>query len=328
MKGLVLLIILDHAIPIRIKKLIALIGRLPVNHPIYSEVQTELNNREAGYKGEKSLDFYLSMLDESKYYIFHGLRLMLNKYYFQIDNLLLCSGFGLVIEAKNLAGELHFDKNFNQMIQIKKNISERKINPVLQARLQAAKLKRWLKEHNCKDIPIYYLFVNTNPKTIISSDPGNEKMNYFICNSEFLLQRINQFANSNKREILDVKDIRKINRLLLKNHTLENPDILQHFHLTQNHILTGVKCPPCGYIPMNYHYGFWTCPNCGLKTRTAHIPTINDYFLLIKPSITNYEFRQFLHIASIHIAQKILLSMNLPYSGKFKDRTYHQPPEE
>jgi hypothetical protein len=322
------LIVLKRSLPPRIKKLDALSRRLPVNHPLYPEVETELNNRMAGYKGEMSLDFYLSMLEESKYYIFHGLRLLYQKYYFQIDNFLLCSGFGLILETKNMGGELRFEKKFYQMFQTKKDISERKINPVLQAKLQAIKLKRWLREHGCKEVPIYYLFVSSNPKTVIISEPGNEEMNYYICNSEFLLEKINRIANNNKTEILNGKEIRKMNRLLLKNHTPEDPNILEYFNLPPKEIPSGVQCPKCNYFPMNYHYGTWCCPHCHEKSKTAHIQAVDDYFLLIKPTITNMEFRQFLHIHSIHIAQKLLAAMNLPYTGKFRDRVYHRPRDD
>ncbi|WP_045523528.1 nuclease-related domain-containing protein [Neobacillus niacini] len=312
-------------ITIRIEKLQALDRRLAPYHQVHPEVTTELSNRMAGYRGEKSLDFHLSMLPDKKYYIFHGLRLLYRNYFFQLDNFLLCSAFGLNLEVKNMGGELHFEKKFNQMVQTKKDSSARKTNPVLQARLQAIKLKKWLKEHNCLDIPIYYLFVNSNSKTLIISEPGNEHITQHICNSEFLIEKIAQIETNNKTDLLDPKELRKIKRLLLNNHTPENPDILQHFNLTPKDIPTGVHCPGCSFLPMKYFRGSWNCPNCKLKSKTAHYQAVHDYFLLIKPSITNAEFRHFLHIDSIHIAQKLLFSMNLPYTGKFKDRVYHSP---
>lgn len=320
------LIAKDWAFSIRIQKLMALEPRLSPIHPIYPEVTSELSNRMAGYRGEKSLSFHLSMLSDTKYYIFHGLRLMYQKYFFQIDNLLLCSSFGIVLEVKNMGGELRFEKKFNQMIQSKKDYSGRKSNPVLHDKLQAIKLRRWLKEHNCPDIPIYYLFVNSNTNTIIISEPGNERVNPFICNSESLIEKITYIENTNKKEILNSKQLRKIKRLLLTNHTPENPDILPLFNLSQNDILPGVQCPGCSYLPMKYRRGSWNCPKCNENSKIAHIKAVQDYFLLIRPSITNAEFRQFLQIDSIHIDQKLLSSMNLPYTGKFKDRVYHSPP--
>ncbi|MEH7252061.1 nuclease-related domain-containing protein [Neobacillus niacini] len=314
------------SITLRMKKLQVLERRILPNHPVRQDVSTELSNRMAGYKGEKSLDFHLSMLSESKYYIFHGLRLKYRKYFFQLDNFLLCPSFGLNLEVKNMAGKLHFEKKFNQMVQTKKDSSARKTNPVLQAKLQAIKLKKWLKEHNCPDIPIYYFFVNSNSKTRIVSESGNENVTQHICNSELLLDKIFQIEDTNKADLLTVKDVRKIKRLLLSNHTSENPDILQIFNLTQKDIRTGVQCPNCNFIPMKYSRGNWFCSSCKEKSKTAHIQAVYDYFLLIKPSITNSEFRLFLHIDSIHIAQKLLGSMNLHFTGSFKNRVYHAPP--
>jgi hypothetical protein len=313
---------------LRIQKLEILLqgGRLPYNHPIYPEVVAEYKSRMAGYRGEKSLVFHLSMLPDEKYYIFHGIRLLYQGYYFQIDYLILCSAYALVLEVKNISGELKFEKDFNQTTCKKNGNEERIKNPVLQAKLQAKKLKGWLKEHNCTAIPIHYLVVNSNEKTTITSSSGNEQITRHICNSEDLIDKIDQIANFNKEEKLDSKEMKRIKRLLLSKHTPENPDILKQFNLSPSELLPGVKCPICSYLPMNLHNGIWCCPKCKLKSKTAHIPTINDYFLLVKPSITNAELRELLQIGSTSIASKFLTSMNLPFTGTYRNRVYHQPP--
>ncbi|SMQ85174.1 Nuclease-related domain-containing protein [Bacillus sp. OV166] len=313
---------------LRIQKLEVLLqgGRLPYNHPIYPEVVAEYKSRMAGYRGEKSLVFHLSMLPDEKYYIFHGIRLLYHGYYFQIDYLILCSAFALVLEVKNISGELKFEKDFNQTTCKKNGNEERIKNPVLQAKLQAKKLKGWLKEHNCTEIPIHYIVVNSNEKTTITSSSGNEQITRHICNSEDLIDKIDQIANFNKQEKLDSKEMKRIKRLLLAKHTPENPDILKQFNLSPSELLPGVKCPICIYVPMNLHHGTWCCPKCKLKSKTAHIPTINDYFLLVKPSITNAELRELLQIDSTSIASKFLTSMKLPFTGTYRNRVYHQPP--
>jgi hypothetical protein len=183
----------------RIEKLEALIRRLLTFHPQYPNVVADYKRRMAGYRGEKSLDFHLSMLPDSEYFIFHGLRLLYQQYYFQIDFLLLCSTFAMVLEVKNRAGELSFEKEFNQTTCKKNGTEERIKNPVLQAKLQAKKLKSWLRDHNCTEIPIHYFFVNSNEKTIIRTEPRNEQMIQHICNSENLLEKIEQIAKLCKR---------------------------------------------------------------------------------------------------------------------------------
>lgn len=321
------LIEICSSLSLRIQKLEALLdGRLPKNHPSWSDVEIEYKKRMAGHRGEKSLIFHLSMLPESKYQIYHGIRLLYRGFYFQIDFLVLCAAFALVLEVKNRGGELKFEKEFNQSTCKKNGQEERIKNPVLQAKLQARKLKGWLKDHNCIEIPIHYFFVNSNEKTLIISDPGNEQITRHICNSEVLIEKIEQLANYNKIEKLDTKELRKVKRLLLTKHTPENPDILKQFNLSPKEILTGVKCPTCSFLPMIYQYGTWCCPKCHTKSKTEAKQTINIYFLLIKPSITNAELREFLHIDSIRVSSKILTSLNLSFTGKYKDRVYHQPP--
>ena len=309
----------------RMEKLEAFLRRVPTSDPKWHEALVELKRRLAGYRGEKSLDFHLSMLPDSQYLIFHGLRLKLGNYYFQIDVLILCAKLALALEVKNMSGELSFQKELNQVIWKRNGVEERIQNPVLQARLQARKLKIWLLKHNCSDIPVHYMFVNSNDKTIINIEPGNQQILHYICNSENLLDRIEETASYYKINKLDSKEIKKIKRLLLNSHTPDNPDILKTYNKTSKDILIGVQCPDCKAIPMVYKNGKWHCRICQAISKTAHIPAIQDYFLLVKPTITTGELCEFLHIESINIGYKIMKSLNLPYSGNFRNRVYYQP---
>ncbi|MBV7505239.1 NERD domain-containing protein [Bacillus sp. sid0103] len=322
-KGLMQLFAKECLLPLRIKKYEALIRRITEDHSIRPTILIEHKNWMAGYHGEKSLDFHLSMLPESNYLIFHNIRLKLGRYFFQIDILLLTAAFALALEVKNRTGEYLFQKYLNQTI-LKTNGSEERIkNPVLQAKLQALKLKKWLKAHNCPDVPIHYLFVNSNQKATIRVEPGNEQILTNIVNSEGLIEKISQIASHNKHEKLDKKELNKVKRLLLSNDTPENPDLLERFHICKNDLLPGVQCPICNCLPMEYVYGTWVCPNCKCKSKTAHIQAIHDYFLLIKPSMTNSELRHFLQIDSPKCANKILKSMNLTFAGTLKGRIYY-----
>ncbi|MBT2699724.1 NERD domain-containing protein [Bacillus sp. ISL-40] len=309
-------------LPLRIQKYEALIRRINENHPIQPALLTEYKNWMAGYHGEKSLDFHLSMLPDTNYLIFHNIRLQLGKYFFQIDILLLSAAFALALEVKNRTGEYHFQKYLNQTILKNNGKDERIKNPVLQAKLQALKLKNWLKKHNSREIPIHYLFVNSNQRAMIRVESGHEQILRNICNSEGLLEKITQIASQNKDEKLNKKELGKVKRLILTNDTPEDPDLLEHFHLSKNDLPTGVQCPICNCLPMKYIYGTWVCPNCKCNSKTVHIQALNDYFLLIKPSITNSELRRFLHIDSPKSANNILKSMNLAYKGVFKGRIY------
>jgi hypothetical protein len=49
----------------------------------------------------------------------------------------------------------------------------------------------WLKQQGFGDLPIEYLFANSNDKSIITTSPGNELILQKVCTSETLNDKIN-----------------------------------------------------------------------------------------------------------------------------------------
>ncbi|WP_165976165.1 NERD domain-containing protein [Bacillus salipaludis] len=311
-------------IPPIIPRLEALIRGLPSDSPTLPEILQEYSSKMRGYKGEKSLVFYLSQLSMKKYDIIHDLRLFDGEYYFQIDILILCTSFFLVLEVKNRGGEIIFERNFNQTTLKQNNKRTRIKNPVLQAKTQARKLRKWLEDRNHPVPPTMYLFVNSKEETVIITDTNNYEINRNICNSEGLLGKIELIENS-CQERMEAKDLKKITGLLLANHVPDDPDILEKFKISPKELLSGVRCPNCHTRPMIYQRGIWYCRDCGKKSKDTHVQLINDYFLLIKPTITNAELCALLHISSRKVAYTILTSMNLPFNGANKGRVYYAP---
>lgn len=309
-------------ISLRLKKFEALLRSVEENHWQRYEFLAQYNNWLTGFRGEESVMFHLDPISNEDYWIYHDIRLPKGKYYFQIDILITCPRFILVIEVKNRSKDWHFAKLLNQVTMEGKRVK----NPILQAKVQSIKLKRWLAEHNIYDIPILYLFVNSNEKSKIHID-YNHKYSRSVCNSEQLLDKIEQIEHENKTEMIEERELRKLSRLLLAKNTPDNPDLLQHFKLTSDDLMTGVRCQKtkCCSSQMRYKAGTWTCPMCKMKSKTAHHQKIHDYFLLYKTTITNAEARKLLQIKSRKIIHQLLSTMNLPYTGKYKGRVYHQP---
>jgi len=128
------LIIKNRLIPIRIRLNEALIRRIPAAHPQRSTIEGDLAKRRAGYRGEQSLDYYLSHLPDKEFTILHDLRLFNGSTYFQIDTLILSPYFALIIEVKNILGTLLFDETFNQFIRTRNEKEEGFPNPLIQAK--------------------------------------------------------------------------------------------------------------------------------------------------------------------------------------------------
>ncbi len=298
----------------------ALLRRFLADNPKITVIEPAKSRVEAGYLGEQRIDYYLNFLPEKDYYIFHDLHLFNGKFHFQIDTLIITSTYILVIEIKNMNGELDFHENSGQLIQKKDNIQNGYDDPLLQAEFQVRQLKELLLKNHFPELPFEYLVMIANPNFILNLTKSSKAQNR-VCRGHLLVKRIEALTKKYQLEKLTPEKIRKMSKCLLKNHT--EPSItIENYHISRGEIQTGVHCPDLCVLGMTYNRGKWTCPKCGYISKDAHLFALQDYFLLFGPSITNLQFREFLHLSSDDIANKMLRKLNLPYTGKNKQRIY------
>lgn len=303
-----------------IVKLEALVRRMPEMEPVRERAISQLNKRKAGYSGEQKLDYYLSFLDDRKYWIYHGLRLSNGSQFFQLDTLLLTKGFAIILEVKNWNGTLIFEPEFHQVIRIHNEKEEAFLDPISQAEHQSRQLKKWMAIHGFPDIPVEFSVVISSPSTIIKSPSSQTSKK--VMHAHRLLTNLNSIKKLYSIERLNEKQIKKMNQTLLKKHVDHDIDVMKFIKVNPDVILTGVHCPKCGSLPMIYHWGKWHCPACKSISSNAHHQAVQDYFLLIKPVITSKEFREFTHVGSLNSATKLLSSMGLLQKGEKSQRVY------
>lgn len=313
----------ERKIPLTIKKYEALLRRLPKNHPKREQIEEELAKSLAGYQGEKAIDYYLDFLPQDRYYIFHDLRLKVgDKKYTQIDTCILTSRFLLILEVKNISGTLFFDQSFHQLIRTKNEKEEGFPDPVLQVKRQQHFVTKWLQNNRFPSIPIETFIVISHPSSIIKTAPRHKEIYEKVLHSAYLPQKIEQLEKCYQKDILTLKVMKKISRHFIKKHTPLDFDVLSQFELSKSEILSGVHCPTCFTLPLVRKRGTWLCQKCPSSYKDAHVQTLHDYALLISPTITNRECRDFLHLSSPSIASKLLVSLSLKHWGTYKNRTY------
>ncbi|KQL52444.1 hypothetical protein AN964_02065 [Heyndrickxia shackletonii] len=300
----------------------ALLRRLPNNHLKRSQIEKDLAKKLTGFKGEQSMEYYLSFLPDENYLILHHIRLLGNSHHFQMDIVILSSTFFLILEVKHISGKITFDKDSNQLIRDYNDEIEIFPDPVLQVNHQRFQLKKWLENNKFQSIPIETLVVLTNPSSFIQFTPNSFSYKQTVTRSTNFLSKVNHLSQIYREEKLTKKELRKLSKLLLKHHTPKHPDVLQKYNISKSEILLGVHCPKCFCLPMERKWGKWLCPKCQTSNKNAQIDTLKDFCLLIKPTITNKEARKFLKSDSESIVQKLLIDMNLPYSGTTKGRVY------
>lgn len=296
-----------------------LLNRMKRDHEQYEEIQENVRKLIAGFNGERAVSYYLNFLDEKNYFIFHNLRLPNGKYFFQLDFLILTKRFALILECKNFYGTLFFDDSFNQLIRFTEDKEEGFLDPISQAKWHQQQLQNWLSPFS---LPVEYFVVISNPSTIVKTNPQNKIAMNRVIHCHSLLEKIEFLNRKYRNDTLNNKELKKISRRLLKEHSIETVDILKKYELTDDDILTGVQCSNCSTFGMNYTYGTWTCPKCLIKSKVAHIQTLKEYALLYEPHITNREFRRFLHVDCSDAAYYLLKSLNFDHSGGTKNRFY------
>lgn len=318
----------ERDIPLFAQKCEALIRNLPRDHPMLPKIRSELSTKMSGYYGEKSLDYHLGALDEEHYYFYPGLRLSNNGRNFQIDSLGATNFYLLVMEVKNLKGELEFDSAKGQLIQRIGETVNVYDDPFAQVQNQRIQLMQWLKNHRFPPIPVECLVVLANTNALIKKVTGLSNNYWKLCRCINAHEKISIIDNMYQTEYITTQQRRKLMKMLLKNDTPLEIDILSRFNIPSGDILPGVNCPNCDASPMVFIKGLWNCPVCLTKSKTAHFQKINDYFLIMNPSITNQQFREITGLDTRHKANRVLHSMNLPYQGTNRGRVYFPSPPQ
>lgn len=317
------MIMKERKIPQVVLILEMLLNRLHPQFPRRPDMEEELGKYLSGHKGEQALNFYLNDLPQKDYFIFHNLRILQNTSFFEMDILILTQKYFLIIEVKNFSGILFFDQDFYQLIRTINGLEETFADPISQVKRQFYCLRDWLKDYHYTDIPIESLVVVSNPQTQIKVSPGRTDVYKWVTHKTHLPERIRFYDRKHKEERISMKDLRKLSKLLLKKHTSPIPNILQKYQISDKDIIKGVACPHCSVIPMKRDKKKWVCVSCSFDSKTAHVQALREYSLLISPTITNSQCRDFLKLKSRNTARNLLLDLNLSTSGQLRHTKYH-----
>ena len=311
------------SVPIYVERYEALVRRLPESHSKWPLLNNQLANYRSGITGESTLDFPLKFLAKDQYIIVKNIRLPdRHGSFFQMDRLLITQRFITIFEVKNYAKELYLDYPVRQLIQTASD--KRKVFdcPVLQVNHQAQHLKVWLKKHRFPDIPIETLVVFSQPSAIIRIAPGHKEAYQKVMKPSALLPKIQSIDSRYHKEPLAPKEPKKISKLLMKENTPLDADLMKNQRIHPSHIIRGVHCPHCFRIPMIREKASWHCKHCGFADKDAHLGTLLDYYLLFGKPITNRNFREMLKVESSSVTLKLIKKLQLSSTGNYKDKIY------
>ena len=316
------MLIKEREIPLIIPYFEALLRRLPRKSTIRPKIEENLLKAWAGYHGECKADRQISTIDNPHIFTLNDLCIPVGKSFFQIDTLIFTKNFIMILEIKNIAGTMEFGSEFDQFSRTLKGEVTGFPNPISQANRNMIHLTQWLHMKKLPMPPIEFLVVFTNSSSIISTKNQNKNSIDRAIKIEDLVARYLTILNgySRSKPILDVKTMKMVSNLLMKEHAPYT-----NFNHYPEVITPGVRCTQCERFNMNRKLRSWYCNDCGAFDKIAHEQAIHDFLLLESATISNKQAREFLGIESSRVAYHLLNSMNLTSHGKGKGRTYSFP---
>lgn len=311
---------------VHLQTLHAIRNRLHPSHPAHPLIESDLGQREAGYKGELTLNYQLRNLTDTSAIVLHNIRLPSHSTgYFQIDTLFLTPSYLLIIEAKNMTGTLSFNPRMHQLSQVWNNQEKNYPDPITQVEQQSLQLQAWLHHSKLPNLPVESLVAICHPKAKIVSLNSPSVVAARVTHANSLFRKIESYTNTYVKRHLTDSTLQQLALKIKQSHTPGWKSQMSTYNITKNDIIKGVHCTSCNLYHMKRHNGRWICDTCGCRSRTAHEEAIKNYALIFGRQITSHELSVFLQIPSISISQKLLKKMNLTYTGRTKKRTYRLP---
>lgn len=315
-----LLIVKKNGFPIRLVGLMALSRRLHDEDVLKKRVEEVVRIVRAGVNGEKTLaTVFEKYTFRDPHFIFHDLNLK-STGLFQIDTLFLSQHGATILEVKNIAGEIYFPPEQNQMIRTLSNGQVDAFEcPSVQLVRNKLLLKDWF-QSNGFDMPIQTAVVFSNPRQHFKNMRDQLKV-LFPLEVPVYLRELMETPH-----FLEIPSMTDAANMLCTAHHEYNPfPLCEKYPFEPDQIKKGVHCMQCGLHEMIPVSTGWACLSCNHFSKDAHQCAIMEYFMLFGGQLTNRMCREFLGLTSSDKAKRLMKQMNLPFRGMKRGRSYYLP---
>lgn len=297
-----------------------LLHRLPQDHPQRKYMEAEFHRKSAGRRGEERLAHKMReiQLDEEHHYL-RNICLAAGDWKVQMDGILLTRRGALIIESKNISGELHFQEGTGEFFRIDSSgVKTVMDDPTVQLNKNIRFLTNFFRLHRIR-LPIAGLVVFTSKQCEFISKPRT----HTVCKTYQLTDRLfgtlQTFPQNTSR-----LSISKIIKLFQKHHApYERIPLCEQYHIDPADLVTGVFCVGCKqHTVISKRTIGWLCSGCQLRGDGAIYLALQEYFSLINRQLSNPQLRAFCNIESRYTASRILASFDLAVTGNGRSRYY------
>ena len=194
---------------VQMKQLTDLLDKVGDNDK--EKIENEIRKLKIGIEGEKKIEFELTSIHDTPLICLNDIRLEYNNEVAQMDFILVARSSIIVIESKELIGNISIDNegNFTRTYQTYQNKIYKKegmYSPIAQNDRHIEILKRMLVENKVigKDFPIHSLVVIANDKCIVDKKFAPKVIKELITKYDQLRYKIQDILKND--EIYDIND--------------------------------------------------------------------------------------------------------------------------
>ncbi|GKW46751.1 nuclease-related domain-containing protein [Planococcus sp. NCCP-2050] len=293
--------------------------------PLYSQerifLEKELFNTEAGIRGETRLrKKFVEFYSTEPYEILWNTSLTLGKWPVQIDGLLLTSKVALIMESKNISGELHFDNDTGEFYRIDSNgVKTVMDNPAIQVEKHIRFMQNWFAEKHIH-LAVDGLLVFTAVQAELCTIPHAIHTCRHHQMIEFAFRILRGYSSSPQLHKQSLKEIKHM--IENENTPFHQKPIAQQYSFHPLLFEQGIHCEACETLNVLRESGAWRCLKCGNKSKSAADEAVLDYFAIFGNQAKNEAIRQFLKIDDRHLVKRLLSKNSILKHGNKRHSKY------
>lgn len=300
-----------------------LIKRLPKDFSMKEKMRIEdqLYRIQAGFSGELKVDRYLESIEylHSKI-VLTDLHLSTRSgKTFQIDTLIVSRKYILILEVKNIKGDLYFKTNPHFLLRKLNDDSTRMECPITQMEVAKINLSHWLKQNGIH-MEVHGEVVLSNQSAFIKEIPESSPVIY-MKRLTILLQEMESLP-----DLLDEPQLQEIVKRISEQKNNYKPlPLCKTFNINPADLKIGQLCKKCNEKLVYKTERIRFCLYCEVEQPNNHKELMIDWFLLVDNSITNEQCRYFFDVKEQHHVRYILKTFGLIKKGKGKNARYYLP---
>lgn len=297
----------------------SLIDRLPPVHSQRNYLQDERRRIGSGIRGEDRMrKRFVEFHPDEEFHVLWDVSLAIGSWKVQMDGLLLTERCAIIIDSKNISGQIHFDEKTGEFYRFDdRNVKTVMEDPRIQLNKNTRFLSKWLAQKKI-NLPVSGLIVFTAKNCEFIVRPKSNYLCKVYQMPEYLFHILKAFPLE-----ADPPKLLKIKKQILGGQVpYQKTPICGKYYTDPSEIQTGIQCSECQMYGMKRIKKSWQCPGCRHRDRQAHKFALREYFSLIDTHITNQAFRDWTGVESRSVATRLLSQFEFETSGESKARKY------